>query len=83
MEMHKIALCSGKPTERAVGWRVAAALKVPCFLVLAEHARNPPLLSGALAFVAYWCVSVRARVHLNPQNTPISLQRAPMKGPPH
>ena len=40
---------AGGITEWTAGWRVAAALQGPCFLVLADFARNLPLLPEALA----------------------------------
>ena len=53
MEMQKNRLLVEKPSEKTDGWRVAAALQGPCFLVLVDLARNPPLLSAAPAFVSY------------------------------
>jgi len=38
---HSLLILIGLTTERAVGWRVAAASKGPCFLVFEEFARNP------------------------------------------
>ena len=51
MKMKKKSPFIREANENAVGYRAAAALHCPCLLVLAEVARNPSPLPGALAFV--------------------------------
>ena len=52
-------------TERTAGWRVAAALQGPCFLVLAEFARNPPSPTRSSGFCVLW-VSISSSSALKP-----------------
>ena len=63
MELHSPLI--GEATERTAGWGVAAALHGPCFLVLSELTRSPPLLPAAYSFVSYGTVLVRIRVERN------------------